>query len=423
MTRRRLLGVGGAASLAAVLAACGPDDDAGSTSGPGPTTPRSTTPSTTTPSTSAAPSATTAPPPATAVVMDDATRATLDRIFAEQFAATGLAGLAGAVRIGDDEWSGSAGVADLATGEPYRPTDFVRIASITKTFTATAVLRLVDEGVMSLDDVLSTYVPGVINGDVATIADLLGMRSGIPDFTANAAFLEAFTADPTLPWTDADTLAVIAEAPGPDFAPGDKTAYCDSNYVLLAMAMQAVTDEPAGATITRTVIEPLGLTSTSYPTTAAMPDPHPTAYLPVVDPEDPGAGFDNMANPPRVIDDVNPTVAGGAGAAISTLADLQAWGQHLVEGALLSPELHAKRMEFHRFDGVEANIGYGLGVLNINEFVGHNGAIFGYSSVVLTRPQTGMQLTFVANEATVSTSSTLNVALAVIRELAPDQLS
>ena len=123
--------------------------------------------------------------------------AQLDEIFAEQFAATGVAGLAGAVRIGDGVWTGSTGVVDLETGEPFRADDFVRIASITKTVTATAVLQLVDEGAVALDDLLEVYVPGVINGDVATLADLLGMTSGIPDFTANEAFGERFSADPT----------------------------------------------------------------------------------------------------------------------------------------------------------------------------------------------------------------------------------
>lgn len=411
ITRRQFLAAGGVASVAAVLAACGSDDDAGSAA------------TTASPPTSGSTGPTAALAPASTLpVMDDATRATLDRIFAEQFAATGVAGLAGVVRVGDGEWTGSTGVADLATGAPFRPSDFVRIASNTKTYTGTAVLQLVDEGLLSLDDVLETYVPGVINGDVATIANLLGMRSGIPDFTANQGFLDAFTADPTLPWSDADTLAVIAEAPGPDFAPGAKTVYCDSNFVLLGMVLQVVTGQPLGATITRKIIEPLGLTSTSYPTAFTIPDPHPTSYVPVVDPNDPGAAFDNEANPPRVVNDINPAVAAGAGAIISTLTDLQTWGQHLADGGLLSPELQAKRLEFHRFDGQSVNIGYGLGLLNVNEFVGHNGAIFGYSTVVLTRPQTGTQFTFVANEATNFTRSTTNVALAMIAELYPDQL-
>ena len=177
--------------------------------------------------------------------MDEQTKATIDRIVAEQLKATGLAGLAGVVRIGDGIWRGSAGVSDLTTKQPFRAGDFVRIASISKTYTATAVLQLVGEGKVALEDKLEKYVPGVINGTVATIDDLLGMTSGIPDFTANEGFLRRFTADPTMRWSDADTLAVIAEAKRPDFAPGEKVVYCDSNYALLGMIIAEVTGSPA----------------------------------------------------------------------------------------------------------------------------------------------------------------------------------
>ena len=352
--------------------------------------------------------------------MNDQTKATLDRILAEQYEATGLAGVAGVVRIGDGIWRGSAGVANLENKKPFVPTDFVRIASITKTYTATAVLQLVGEGKIALEDKLEKYVPGVINGTVATIADLLGMTSGIPDFTANEAFVKRFTADPTIGWSDAETLAVIAEAKRPDFAPGEKVVYCDSNYVLLGMIIAEVTGRPAREAITSKIIGPLGLSATSYPTTVGIPDPHPTSYVPAV--TDPNTPFDNSAKPPRVVDDVNPAVASTAGAMISTLEDLQKWGIELVTGSLLTPSLQARRLRTRQFDGQKINFGYGLGITNLNEFLGHDGAIFGYSSVVLTRPQTDTQIVFVANESTIFTTPTLNVALGFIKELYPDQL-
>ena len=68
-----------------------------------------------------------------------------------------------------------------------------------------------------------------------------------------------------------------------------------------------------------------------------------------------------------------------------------------------------------RFDGQKINFGYGLGITNLNQFLGHDGAIFGYSSVVLTRPETDTQIAFVANESTNFTTPTLNVAVAIIR--------
>jgi len=143
----------------------------------------------------------------------------------------------------------------------------------------------------------------------------------------------------------------------------------------------------------------------------------------VPDLADPGQPFDNAAPPPRVVNDVNPAVASTAGAIISTLADLQTWGAELVNGTLLRAGTQAQRLQFRRFDGVPLDVGYGLGVLNVKEFIGHDGAIFGFSSVVLTRPQTQTQLAFVANESTNSTTPTMTVALEVIRALYPDQLT
>ncbi len=396
--RRTLLTAAGGASLAALAAACS-----------SPSTPSN-------PSGSSGTAASPARP-----VMDDATKAKVDAIVTEQFQKTGLAGLAGVVRIGSQSWTGTRGVADLSTGQPFVATDNVRIASITKTFTATAVLRLVDKGQIALTDPLEKYVPGVVNGTTATIADLLGMRSGIPDFTANAGFGKRFDADPTLAWSDRDTLAVIAEAAKPDFAPGEKVAYCDSNYSLLGMVLAKVTGRTAGEVITSEVIQPLGLKATSYPTTAGVPAPHPQAYVPDV--AAPDAAFDNKAKPPKVVDDVNPAVASTAGAMLSTLADLQTWGTELVKGSLLTPATQALRLRTNRFTGVSLNFGYGLGITNLGEFLGHDGAIFGYSSVVFTRPQTDTQMVFVANESTNSTTPTLTVVLNIVKALYPDQLA
>ena len=352
--------------------------------------------------------------------MDDALRAKLDTLLTDQLTATGVPGLAGSVRIGKEVWTGATGVADLKTKAPYALDSFVRIASITKTYTATAVLRLVDQLKLGLDDVLEKYVPGVVNGKVATIEDLLAMRSGIPDFTANAAFNKRFDADPDMRWSDRDLLAVIADTKA-NFAPGEKVAYCDSNYALLGMVLRKVSGQAPGVAITEQVLRPLKLLDTSYPTASTVPDPHPTAYIPTS--IDKSGRFDNAASAPRRVDKVNPEVASTAGAMISTLADLQAWGDELVTGTLLQPETQALRLEFRRFTGQKLNFGYGLGIINLNEFLGHDGAIYGYSTSVFTRPQTDSQIVFVANESSNSTTPTLTSTLAVIKELYPDQLS
>lgn len=396
VTRRQILRLGGAAGVLGALSACG---STGST-----TTTSSTTSASVTPS----------------VVLDDATKATLDGIGSSVFGKSGLAGMAAAVWIGDQSWQSTYGVADLTTKAPYPADGYVRIASITKSFTGTAILRMVDSGRLKLTDVLETYVPGIAYGDTITIEQLLGMKSGVYDFTGNPDFLAEFNANPTMAWSDQQTIDII-KANQPAFAPGGQLQYCDSNFVLLGMILAKVGGQSTGAVITDEVIKRLDLPGTSYPTDAAMPTPHPTAYFPGGDTSGDGKAFDNAANPPRVADEVNPVVSGGAGAMISTLADLRVWGEALAGGTLLTPETQALRIQSTRFAGVQLNVGYGLGCEVFNDFVGHNGAIIGYSTVVMSDPKAGVTIAAVANESTNFSTPTSDFAYGVIKDLYPDQ--
>ena len=99
---------------------------------------------------------------------------------------------------GRGEFVRAFGLGDIASKAPMKVDDHIRIASITKTFVAVATLRLVDQGKLKLDDTLATWIEGIPNGERITIRQLLGMRSGIFDFTSDEQFLEDFTADPLM---------------------------------------------------------------------------------------------------------------------------------------------------------------------------------------------------------------------------------
>jgi D-alanyl-D-alanine carboxypeptidase len=118
-------------------------------------------------------------------------------------------------------WTKTLGVADLATKKPYALDDNVRIASVSKTFTAKAVLQLVDQKKLSLDDKVESFVPGIPNGDRITARELLDMSSEIYDFTSYEPFLDEFAADPMLAWTPADAVALMRKNPS-QFEPGVK---------------------------------------------------------------------------------------------------------------------------------------------------------------------------------------------------------
>jgi hypothetical protein len=158
ISRREVLAAGGLSAVTALLGACSSttSDSNGGTStlgGAGPTT---------------APSR---------VALDDTTVKQLDDLLAQGVRATGVPGVSIGVWIGNQEWRRTVGVANLRTQAPYRPDDYARIASITKTFNGTAILQLVDAKKLSLDDKLDAYVSGIANGKEITIAQMLGMRS------------------------------------------------------------------------------------------------------------------------------------------------------------------------------------------------------------------------------------------------------
>ena len=347
------------------------------------------------------------------VKLDDATRAKLDQTLDAGFAKSGMPGVVVSIWIGDQQWVKSLGVADLTTKAPYKIDDYGRIASISKTFTATAILQLVDQKKLSLDDKLESFVPGIVNGAKISIRDLLDMRSGLYDFTADDAFVKAFDANPTIAWTPEQAVDIVKAHPA-DFEPGAKTVYCDSNYILLGMILEKVTGRKAHDVINNDVVAKLpGLSHTNFPTGSTVPEPHPTAYLP--DENDP-------SRPPTVVNEVNPAVGWTAGAMTSTVGDLKVWVRELTDGKLLSPELQADRLRTNRIDGVPLNLGYGLGVMTINDLVGHNGAIVGYSSVALRLPQADATFVAIGNESTNESTPTTEIVLELIKQLYPEQV-
>jgi D-alanyl-D-alanine carboxypeptidase len=245
---------------------------------------------------------------------------------------------------------------------------------------------------------------------------MLAMQSGIYDFTGDKAFLARFDADPTLDWDVHDTIALI-KANAPAFGPTEKTVYCDSNYALLGAIAEIVDGDTLPELLDRRTVQPLALPRTYYPTSPQIRSPHPHGYLPKTNPD----GSVDTSLPPTIVDEVNPEVPAGAGAMISTLDDLSIWGDELVTGTLLSESSQAARLRTTRFTGQKLDFGYGLGITNFNEYLGHDGAIYGFSTVVLTRPQTGTQIAIVSNESTNFSTPTLTMAVRIINAIDPGQ--
>jgi D-alanyl-D-alanine carboxypeptidase len=275
------------------------------------------------------------------------------------------------------------GTADTA-GTPMTTDVHYRIASVTKTFTAQAVLRLADEGRLSLDDPLEEFVPDIPHGDEITVHDLLGMRGGVYDFVADEQFLARYVADPLLPgWSPYDVLEIIRAHADEATQPDQATVYSNSEYVLLGLVVERVTGRSAQQ-CTTAVIEDLGLPETSYPTTAALPEPFTHGYL---NTDSQLAPADPAADEPRDVTLSNPMVPFTAGAVVSTVPDMVRYAEQLATGAGLAPETARLRQEWTPLTSTGVRAQYGLGVLQLGNWVGHNGSIFGYSDMVFHLPE------------------------------------
>ncbi|MDG3002339.1 serine hydrolase domain-containing protein [Paludisphaera mucosa] len=265
------------------------------------------------------------------------------------------------------------GEADLRTGRARGAAMPFRIASITKSFTATAVLQLADRGKLSLDDPLAKWYPDFPHADSITVDDLLRMRSGIPDSLGHD-LLGEYYADPLIRITPQESIDKAASM-AHDFQPADReTVYNNLNYIFLQEIVARVAGRDLGAQIRRSILRPLGLTTTSYPTGDRLPGPL--------------RGYSLDAEAGRPVDKtvLNPAVAGGAGAMISTLRDLTVYARALGTGTLLKPETQAARLQGETLAGAPDFVKYGEGVEMIGPFVGHNGTIFGFSSEMFYLP-------------------------------------
>ena len=310
-------------------------------------------------------------------------------------------------------YENSYGVSDTVTNAPMSPDDTVRIASISKTFTAVAVLRLIDRKKLRLTDTLNKYVKGVPNGKRINIRKLLAMTAGIYNFSGDDQFNAAFSADPLYPgWKPADLLPIL-ERHDPDFPPGEMVSYSDSNYILLGMVIERVTGKPAHKVIDR-LAKVAGLDRTRSPTTAALTEPFAHGYY---------AG-DDGTGPLQDYTAVNPDVSWTAGNMTSTLGDLRRWAKLLGTGRLLSRRLFARQTTFRTIsDTGGPSLAYGLGMVKLGDWLGHNGEIYGFNTAMFYLPGQDARIVLSANKSTNFSTETIGMFLAITKQLFPGTLT
>ncbi|GAA2654686.1 serine hydrolase domain-containing protein [Streptomyces aculeolatus] len=307
----------------------------------------------------------------------------LDGLVAE-----GAVGALVEVRDGRRVWRGTSGVAERDTERAVPERGRFRIGSITKTFVATVVLQLADEGRLRLDDPVEKWLPGVVpdGGDI-TVRHLLGHTSGIYDYKRTLAVPPdpAFLDYRDRTWTPQEQIARAVAHPPTSTPPGSAYAYSNTGYVLLGQIIEEATGRPYAQEVGRRIIRPLHLHHTSLPGTyPRIRGAHPRGYVPI-----------EQEGGIRLVDftEMNPSLFGAGGEMISTAGDLDRFFAALIGGRLL-PDRLLDEMRTPSFEGRS----YGLGLAWKDTacgttVYGNDGDAMAYQTWSFTTPDLRRQVT------------------------------
>lgn len=268
-------------------------------------------------------------------------------------------------------FQGALGLADVESGRKLDTSSKFRIGTVTKQFTAAAILKLVEAGELSVDDTLDKYLPKYPGIADVTIHQLLSHTSGIPSYTDDPAFYETVTK----PTTEEALIATFA-GKELEFDPGSEFRYSNSGYFLLGHIVGKVSGMPLDEYLRETFFEPLGMTDTGMH--------HVGLEL-----ENEALGHSVQgAFVTRAVDWAM-SRAGGAGALYSTVGDLMKWNEALFSGKVLKEETLRKAFTAVKQSGGSTQYGYGwmIGRQRGLPIISHAGGLNGFQSNLVRFPE------------------------------------
>jgi CubicO group peptidase (beta-lactamase class C family) len=294
-------------------------------------------------------------------------RSRIDAAAADVLAKTGAPSASIAVvRDGAVAYAQAYGLAAVESKTPATTRMRYSIGSISKQFTASAILLLAEQGKLSLDDPIARWLPDLTRARDVTLRQLLSMTSGYQDF-----WPQDYVMPPMLePVAPAAILEEWGRKPL-DFEPGTRWQYSNTNYVIAGVIVEKVTGTPFFQFLTRTFFEPLHMAS------VADTDAGPLG------PEDPMRYRRFALGPPRPAPKEGTGWMFAAGELAMTPSDLARWNISLIDRTVLKPDSYeALETEVPLVSGV--GTGYGLGVSvslrNGHRLVSHSGEVSGFTA-------------------------------------------
>lgn len=259
-------------------------------------------------------------------------------------------------------WTGTRGIADLRTGAKITTDTVFDIASVSKQFTATAILLLAQAGKLTLDDTLSQYVPDMPAWAAkVSVAQMMHHTSGIPDYVGLLQEQGISYADRT---TETQALQALADAPDLVFKPGSRYEYSNSNYLLLGEIVHRVAVQPLPDYLSAEIFKPLGLNMVLDPV-GRIPNK--------------ALSYTKNEGEYRLADSAWEQI--GDGGIQTTPSQLARWGDNYRTGKVGGPKL----LEAQLAGAVETEPGggdrYGAGIFSLaNGMLDHDGAWAGFVS-------------------------------------------
>ncbi len=285
-------------------------------------------------------------------------------------------------------YTNAIGFADIETQKKATKNTKYRICSISKMFTATLVLKAIEENKITLEQTIETYFPNIENANKITIENLLNHRSGIFNFTNDKAFISYLTEYKT----PEEMVEIISNFKS-DFEPNTKGDYSNSNYVLLSIILEKVYDSSLKEIITEKIAVPLHLKNTYY-----------GAKINIAD---------NESNPYKLStewiqgDELNLSIPMGAGAIVSTPSDVTIFMDALFSEKTISAQ------SLEKMTTIKGQFGMGVSRFSINdrESFGHSGSAGGFNSLAMYFPNEKLGIALTANGDTGKKSEILSEAL------------
>ncbi|HZR18305.1 MAG TPA: serine hydrolase domain-containing protein, partial [Verrucomicrobiae bacterium] len=278
------------------------------------------------------------------------------------------------------------GLADLSHGTAITPKTKFRIGSITKQFTASSILKLQEQGKLSVNDKLSKFFPDFPRGNEVTLRHLLTHTSGIRSYTDKPGFIEKVTS----PVTPGELIDSFKNDPY-DFDPGEKWHYDNSGFFLLGSIIEKVSGESYGEFLRKNFFDSAGMRDTGVHRAGAALEHEALGY------QFDGGQFTNALN-------WDMSWAGGAGSLYSTVEDLYRWNEAIFGGKALSEaSLKAAwtpvQTRENKNESTDTGYGFGwsLGQFRGEREISHGGGLNGFSSLLLRLPSRHFTVVVLAN--------------------------